>query len=178
MRKYVFYDTDIEGNEEYDIRGASYELLMRTCCRYSSVLYLKYLAPNMQVYDKLKEFEIEKPQNIPDDPGVYMPFCDKRYYRVCPELCDALLRTANGIFEWLDGWGFHNPDDPVFYRSDGTVFFASEIHEGVCVLAPKENEDVTEVLSSVEWVQEDPRTLGESLFRHLSSSPTKDNDSM
>ena len=152
MKKYVFYDTDIDGNEEYDIRGEAYRKLISTCCRYSAVLYLKHTRPDLKAIGQLKDFEIIKPQNIPEDPERIGPYCDKRYYSVRPELCDVLLNIADGIFEWLNGWGFKNPDDPIFYRSDGTVFFTSSIHEGVCAMMPRENEDVEELLQAVKWL--------------------------
>lgn len=151
MEKYVFYDTDYEGNEEYDIRGEAYEQLIRICCQYSTVLYLKYMQPDLQAVDLLKSFEIEKPQNISEDPVIHLPYCDKRYYRVCPELCEVLLHVADGIFEWLSGWGFENPEDPTFYRSDGTVFFVSVVHNGFCALIPREDEDLGGLLQAVEW---------------------------
>ena len=152
MKKYVYYDTDIDGNEEYDIRGESYEILIRTCCRYSAVLYLKCMKPDLSVAVCLKPFEIQRPQNVPNDDWNHLPYCEKHYYKVCPELCEILLHAAGGIFEWLNGWGFENPDDPTFYRSDGTVFFTSEIHEGVCELVPRPDEDVQALLQAVNWL--------------------------
>jgi len=152
MNKYVFYDTDIDGNEEYDICGEAYKILMRTCCQYSAVLYLKCRQPNLTIANRLKLYEIKKPQNIPEDSGQYFPYCEKRYYRVCPEVCEILICAANGIFEWLDGWGFKNPDDPTFYRNDGTVFFVSEVHEGVCAIMPRPEENVEALLESVNWL--------------------------
>ena len=77
MKKYVFYDTDIYGNEEYDIRGESYKILMHTCCRYSSVLYLQYMEPGLKAYDELKKFEICKPQSISEDQVYYPIYCKK-----------------------------------------------------------------------------------------------------
>ena len=96
MRKYVFYDTDFYGTEERDIRGEEYERLIRICCKYSSVLCLKYLDVSVQAYSNLMEFEITKPENIligtSNDRGCF----EKRYYKVCPQLCAALLNVADG----------------------------------------------------------------------------------
>ena len=151
MKKYVFYDTDIEGNEEYDIREEAYETLMRTCCQYSSTLSVGYWRSDLKVFQALQAFEIEKPQNILAEQAYYAPDRQMRYYKVCPELCDVLLKAAGGIFEWIDGWGFHNPEDPIFYRSDGTVFFTSVIHDGVCAIMPRDDEDVEQLLGAVAW---------------------------
>ena len=151
MEKYVFFDTDIDGNEEYDIRGEAYKTLIRTCCEHSAVLYLKYTQPNLPIADQLKKYEINKPSNIPNDTVIYGPYCERHYFKVCPELCEILLNATEGIFEWLNGWGFQNPDDPTFYREDGSVFFASEIHNGLCVLIPNNGENVEELLRAATW---------------------------
>lgn len=165
---YVFYDTDMYyGHEEYDIRGEAYKTLMRTCCQFSSVLSLKFMHPNIAAISKLHPFEIRKPDNIPENEALQNCYWDIRYYRACPALCDILISIADGIFEWLHGWGFKNPDDPIFYRSDGSVFFGSEIHEGVCVFNPKYGENVDDLLACVDWLTDDPRTAGPNLLRHL-----------
>lgn len=154
MKIYAFYDTDIYGNEEYDIRGDSYEKLLRICCSNSSVLCLKFLFPDLIAADQLKAFEISKPKNITmiSNSSCY---CCVKFYRVCPELCDAMIGIAGGIFEWLCGWGFRNPDDPTFYRSDGTVFFVSEIHSGVCAIIPRKDECLEDILQVAPWLSGD-----------------------
>lgn len=65
------------------------------------------------------------------------------------------MDMAEGVFEWLYGWGFKNPDDPTFYRSDGSVFFVSEIHEGICAIMPREEEPVEELLREIPWIPEE-----------------------
>ena len=35
MKTYRFYDTDLYGNEEYDIKGENYTELLNTCIKYS-----------------------------------------------------------------------------------------------------------------------------------------------
>ena len=111
MKVYAFYDTDIYGNEEYDIRGDHYKELLRICCCNSSVLGLKYLYPDLAAADTLKVFEIPKPENITvfSDSGSY---CCVKFYRVCPELCNAMMGIAGGIFENIkmnpDGTSKHN----------------------------------------------------------------------
>ena len=74
------------------------------------------------------------------------------YYRVCDKLCDILLKTTNHIFSWLNGWGYENPEDPTFYREDGSLFFTSTIHEGECTLFVRD-EDVSEILANKLWIK-------------------------
>ena len=155
MNKYVFRDTDITGFEEYDIVGDDYKTLIDTCCKYCTVMSLYITDLHLNGLEKLEKFRIPKRDNIKfvykhywGDPLYYQKV---RYYRVCPESKKLLIEISDSIFKWLNGWGNNNPDDPTFYREDGSVFFTSTIHEGLCVLIPKENEDVSKVLTNSNW---------------------------
>lgn len=154
MVKYIFYDTDASGSEEYDLCGEDYKNLIQTCCKYCktfSVIVSNFENP---IVSKLQKFLIPAQDNIefkyPHYGNNLSGVC---YYNICSELCDILLQSANGIFEWIDGWNYNNPNDPTFYRNDGSVFFTSTIHEGICVLIPRENEDVTNVVQNVHWIK-------------------------
>ncbi len=155
MMKYFFYDTDYTGWAEYDIRGEDYKKLMRICCKHSSVLYLKYRCRNLSNTNPLKKFQISRPANVPADDGFYYPYCQHSYFRVCPELCDTLINNFGGIFEWIYNYKFHNPEDPVFYRSDGSIFFKSIIHDGICAIYPRETEDTEDLMNNVPWLTDE-----------------------
>lgn len=155
MDKYVFRDTDITGFEEYDIVGDDYKTLIDTCCKYCTVMSLYITDSKLNHLDELEKFRIPKNENIKfiyehygGNPAYW---ASVKYYRVCPELKELLLKISDSIFKWLNGWGYKNPDDPTFYRKDGSVFFTSTIHDGECILMPKENEDVTGILSNKNW---------------------------
>ncbi len=75
-----------------------------------------------------------------------------RYYRLCPRLCEILICSAKSIFEWYQIIGeYNNPENPTFYRPDGSVFLESNIHEGELILYVNEDEDVSEVVSLPGW---------------------------
>ncbi len=151
---YRFYDTDIYGNEEYDIVGEEYENLLKTCCKYSSVLSLKFFNKNIPYYRELEQYKIKsKTHNIEIFKNIVKQE-EVVYYKTSPELCELLLKITDGIFKWIDGWGFKNPEDPCFYRDDGSAFFTSVIHEGVVKLTPRENEDVSKIISNPLWIPE------------------------
>lgn len=40
MKEYVFYDTDMRGEADYDICGSDYEKLIDVCCQYGCTLSL------------------------------------------------------------------------------------------------------------------------------------------
>lgn len=157
MRKFVFYDTDINGKEDYDIAGDDYAKLISVCCKYSAYLSLRITDCGLPCVKELEKYRVEK-----DKKFVYMyahfykegsakSDSEVRYYSVCPELMDLLLRVSDNIFGWINGQGYANPEDPVFYRADGSVFFSSVIHDGQCVLYPNDDEDVSEIVSKDNW---------------------------
>ena len=79
--------------------------------------------------------------------------CGDKFYRVCDELCELLLEITDNIFSWLVGWGYSNPEDPTFYRTDGSMFFTSSIHEGEIVLLPRDDEDVDDIIAQEGWIE-------------------------
>ena len=150
MIKYVFYDTDATGIKEYDIDGEHYKELIDVCFKYCDYVSFKVLC-NAPYIDKLSKYKIEKPANIECEKNISNAYNEIRFYRTCPELKETMLEISDSIFKWLHGWGYANPEDPVFYRKDGTVFFDSEIHEGACWLIPKDTEDIENVLAKGIW---------------------------
>lgn len=154
QRIYVFQDTDPTGKEEYDISGEAFRALLHVCCRYSRILTLRFPQP-IPAADALEPYRIPYTDRLPID-IVYahdgaMSLGEVRFYRVCPEIIAILPTIADSIFKWLCGWGYTNPEDPVFYRSDGSMFFWSCVHDGICMLAPRENEDVSALLADPLW---------------------------
>ena len=159
MSKYIFRDTDISGEAEYDITGDNYVKLISVCCKYSSYLSLRITSNEISGAKELEKYVVPKKKNL-----VYMydqfyrenslqSNLEVKYYRVCPELRDLLLRISDSIFKWINGWGYVNPEDPVFYRADGSVFFSSIIHDGECLLYPNDEEDISEILLNDNWIE-------------------------
>ncbi len=154
MEIYRFYDTDIYGNEEYDIFGKDYENLLKTCCECSSVLSLKFSNKNISYYDELEQYKIKSETHNIEILKSIVKQEEIVYYKTSPELCELLLKITDSIFKWIDGWGFKNPEDPCFYREDGSAFLTSVIHEGVVKLMPRDEEDVSRIVSNPLWILE------------------------
>lgn len=154
IKRYNFYDTDITGNDEYDICDQEYKELIKICCKYSSYMSLIITNRNSSLLNKIRKYQIEKNENINYEFDHYNKNSIViRYYKICPQLCEILLNETNSINSWINGWGFTNPEDPTFYREDGTVFFTSTIHEGVYSLFVRDNENLENILSSDLWIE-------------------------
>ncbi len=165
LKKYNFYDSDWllggNGDVEYDIRGEDFGKFLAICFRYSSCVAFCFRG-FLQFQDVLSPFEIEWPacvakKDVPHGYPLIIPRTGRtqlphtRFYRVCPELYEALLSISDSLFSWLYGRGHCNPEDPTFYREDGSVFFSSVIHEGECHLYLRDGEDASEILGIPGW---------------------------
>ena len=189
MKKYMFTDCitpppeanvvsdSVSGSISCDICGKQYEDLIKLCCKYSSVFSIIVQVPAMNVVKELEKFRIERPENIEFNHNHYVTKENTepggRFYKVCPQLCEFLLDKADSIYEWINGWDFENPEDPTFYRKDGSVFFTSVIHEGEVFLLPRDDEDVSIVINNDYWREVEPDSRIASRLEHM-LHPRKD----
>lgn len=164
MKYYVFYDTNVFGDcsEELDITSENYKKLLMLCFKYSTSLSFMISGEGIRTIveslpKKLDEYRIDEDDNVLD---VYMRYMDGykdiRCYTACPETYDLVLGINDSLFKWINGRGNKKPEDLTFYRKDGSVFFSSVIHEGECFLYPRDNEDVSSVVSNGKWYLVDP----------------------
>ena len=157
MSVYQFRDTDYSGTEELDICGIDYENLIRTCAEYASTVSMRIISSENPCIQQLERFRLHETDPIEYVYGHYYARDDRRavheirYYRLCPEAIEVLLSISDSIFKWISAWGYHNPEDLAFYREDGTVFFDSIVHEGVCNLYPRTGEEVQRIVQSEGW---------------------------
>lgn len=160
MHIYRFFDcnnkTGVE-YREYDLKGEDYRTLFEICFRYSGFMSFMNCTADNEFLKAIEEYRIPKPGNIKSDNSLYgKPFLDDdeiglQFFRTDNKLMNILLSHTRSIFEWIDGWGFENPENPVFYRKDGSIFFSSLIHEGEITLTVNDNEDVSDIVSKEGW---------------------------
>lgn len=158
---WVFYDTNIYGDcdDEYDISGEEYEKLLEVCFKCCDTLMLKIESNNAKNVERFEKYRTSQPKGFDKRraqlftlfPGYEKPEEQFRFYKLCPELLELMKQTSNSIFGWAYCW-YSTPDDPVFIRSDGSVFFDSIIHEGEIRLLPRDGEDVSEIISNKLWL--------------------------
>lgn len=153
MKYYVFNDTDSYGNAEYDITGEEYLNLMRKCCECTKSFSLYHKDFNTRIYKELEPYKIKSEIINKNDYQGNNYIEEIAYYSVCSETFDIITTQVKAIFNWIRGWGYNNPEDPTFYRENGTVFLDSSIHNGVVRMFPI-NEDVSEIIKNELWRQE------------------------
>ena len=150
MTEYRFYDTDDYGQAEYDITGDHYLTLIESCFKYCSVFCLRIHDDRTVLPSELEKYRVDFDENFSNAYKHYFN-SDIRCYRVCDETKKLFLTIADSIFKWIYAWGYTNPEDPAFFRSDGSIFFYSVIHEGECILLPRDCENVCDILSYGNW---------------------------
>lgn len=136
---------------ELDIYGEQYIRLIDTCfknCRYFTL------------NESRQGTRFDLPEKELDNwPARQYPPLGKTHLYLCSDKTkEYLLSRVDSLFSWIT-WGTNIdeqnggliPEDLCFFRSDGSVFLWSETHEGVCVLCPKPDEDVSIVISSEGW---------------------------
>ncbi|MBR6801021.1 MAG: hypothetical protein IKM61_04650 [Eubacteriaceae bacterium] len=155
--KYVFTDTDESGFEEYDIEKDEYLSLLKICFRYSSTVSFRIWNEEVTALQSLAKFRIPPTEKCVEAYSHYYKSLDHmalkeiRHYILSDEVKNYVLSVTDSIFGWINGWGYHNPEDICFYRHDGSIFFSSVIHDGICCLDVGEDEDADEILKNKLW---------------------------
>lgn len=150
MKRYNFYDTDIFGNEDYDIAGKDYVNLLNFCFKNAKIFSLKYSSVHLTIYESLKAYEIGSCVEVIKNEKVV-------YYKTCEQTFNILSKHVNSIFCWMFDQN-ENPEDLMFFREDGSILFSSCIHNGMLSLWIK-NENESSILTGNLWIpsEEDVR---------------------
>ena len=150
---YYLRDFDDKTQEEISVEGEHYIQLLDVCFQYCTHFSLL-----------LRYFSVEHVplMPVPLRSGLSINGCCCFYE--CSQENRNYLLTKNDLFEWLDTESNPSPEDLTFYRSDGTVFFWSEIHEGICALFDRKDEDVAQLVSKRGWIYYDPVKEGNHIM--------------
>ena len=149
---YVFFSwDDTDPAAELDIRGEQYIRLIDVCFQFCSYFTLNESRAGTFFDLPDKELDHWPAQQYPPVGKTHLFFCSGKAK-------DYLQNKVGSLFSWFS-WEASNqgkkerllPEDLCFYRSDGSIFLWSETHEGICALLPKDEEDVSSIISSVGW---------------------------
>lgn len=156
---YRFFDSDDSGTEERNIVGSELKNLYDICFKYCDYMSLVITRGDTKFSSELEQFRTTVPfiPYILGSAGNKLYFenngKDIRFYKLVPELKELILKISEGIFGFVYSWGYHNPEDPHFYRSDGSIFLGSEIHEGELILMPRNGENISSIISNQYWIR-------------------------
>lgn len=150
MAHFTYYLRDYFTNSGYfPLSGTHYTQLLQCCFKHSSFVSFRHVNSAHPSVSHLEKWEVKSDDivfDISDDAG------KRSMYVACNDLHHAMLMWCDDLFS-LHAYGEHPlPEDPIFFRKDGSVFFSSIIHEGECSLYPRTGESVEDVLSWGHWL--------------------------
>lgn len=161
MNKYFFFDNDLDGTCNNDIKDNNYILLMLRCFKYCSTVSFR-IHPDVSICSELNRFIV--PTTTPvfklyqsmgescvrTATGL-VPFTIVQY-ELSEPVREFILSASNSIWGWIKNFNYDNPEDISFFRPDGTVFLQTCTHDGECALTPLEHEDVDDIILGNAWV--------------------------
>ncbi len=147
---YFFEEWNWETKEDVEISGEKYINLIEICFKYTDTFSLVFdtleRANNFcgLICERINKVSFGKHRNY----LAYFSCTEKAKRQLC-------LLTGS-FFDLVNSWGEKKPEEEkpenlAFYRKDGSVFFWSETHEGMCALYEQEGEDVTDIIKSGNW---------------------------
>lgn len=148
---YSFENYDDKMKCDLSLSGEAYRELIALCFRYSETFSFTLSSHSPVQIDSrflmLREEHFPKP-NLP---GIHwFDFC--RYYVCTPAAKEAFLALTDDLFAWTSCFPSTNlPDDPTFYRADGSLFFRAITHEGFCELYDRGETDVVRYAQRYNW---------------------------
>ena len=153
---YEFRDHDDFG-ERIPCSGHDLELLWGTCAKHAK--YVSFVLEN----DELEHFPVLKEHLVTRDEhhwlsGIYnrqlrySQDSEVYFFNVTEKLLSGLFAIADDLWAFTHYYGFDNPEDPTFYREDGSVFFTAVTHEGEAEFTLREDENIDDFINSTECV--------------------------
>lgn len=128
--------------------GAEYEALVDFCCSASFEMILVVRDPRTEADPSLRQTladlspHLIRTTTTSEWPGtiLYGDEADVHRYRVCSELQAELKRMVTNLFDWVHP---DAPEDPCFFRKDGSVLLVTTSHERDAYLLLTDGEHTT-----------------------------------
>lgn len=150
MKQYTFFDRDYFNNcGEFSITGEHYRILLQKCFEFGTYLSVVVYNQTSPLILELEKWRVDDIlfSNMPLTQSHY-----RRLYYANMYVYGLLSQNMISMFEERCLPGQCDFEDLVFLRKDGSVFFESIFHEGECSIYPKDDEDVSEILSFKHWI--------------------------
>ena len=149
-----FFDYDDATGSDIIIEGKAFQVLLDLCFRYSKYVSFLTTEADFKKYPNLNSFLVDGKNMLFEVYNKHLRYSENASvsFFYCTEECqNVILGVSKDLWAFIHGWGFSNPEDPTFYRSDGSVFFSSQIHEGYAVFYPREGEDISAFFEAVDF---------------------------
>jgi len=150
MRRYVYTDYDDYDNE-YDIIGDDYKILINYCFKYASCFSLDFFGNQTRnvtfSFERINTLPVMHSENVNLENNI-----TRKYFKCTEEAYLILIQDFGNIFEYM--WEkAGSPENLTFYRNDDSVILAVNTHEGYCDFYPLPHENPSEILKFGHWIE-------------------------
>lgn len=143
---FAFFNRDYILNcGEQNFSGEHFSAVLLLCHQYCNWFSLAVTDETHPVLQELRTFLVP-PSKADDEKG-------KKYFILCKDTIHILEKHFSDFFEFQSNGDELVPEDPVFYRADGSTFLECCAHEGEVFLYPRQQEDVFSILSYGGWIE-------------------------
>ena len=149
-----FFDYDDATGSDIIIEGKAFQVLLDLCFRYSKYVSFLTTEADFKKYPNLKSFLVDEKNMLFEVYNKHLRYSENAsvsFFYCTKECQNVIFGISKDLWAFIHGWGFSNPEDPTFYRSDGSVFFSSQIHEGHAAFYPREDEDISAFFKAVDF---------------------------
>ena len=149
-----FFDYDDATGSDIIIEGKAFQVLLDLCFRYSKYVSFLTTEADFKKYPNLKSFLVDEKNMLFEVYNKHLRYSENAsvsFFYCTKECQNVIFGISKDLWAFIYGWGFSNPEDPTFYRSDGSVFFSSQIHEGHAAFYPREDEDISAFFEAVDF---------------------------
>ena len=140
---YIFTDWDDIKGVEYDISGQDFRNLVEVC--FSKCAFVSF---------KKNNGSNAIPQKAVPRDGLTLKNPKAVAYQCTNTLKEYILAHQKAMFDWtVLSENSDRLEDMTFCRKDGSIFFWSETHEGICALLPNGSDEVASIVNRDGWVK-------------------------
>ena len=149
MKQYTFFSRDFFNNSgDFPISEEHYSSLLQHCFRYGKFLSLIVCRDNSPIVEELEQWRVPPFQterlNQQDM---------RRFYVACAQV-QKIISSYN-LLDYDEMLRENYPEDLVFVRADGSIFFECIVHEGEYHFYPRDEENIADVLKFGHWMPMD-----------------------
>lgn len=143
---YAFFNRDYILNcGEQNFSPAHFSAVLSLCRRYCLGFSLTVPQGESPLVEALRPYRTEPVLPAPGVTG----YC----YTLCRDTAAILENQVSDFFGFQSRGETLMPEDPTFYRADGSIFLDCCAHEGEVFLYPEPREDISSVLAYGGWIE-------------------------
>lgn len=155
MKQYTYFLRDFFNNcGDFPITQAHYFTILRHCFRYGKYLSLIVCRDSSPIVKELEQWR------VPPFQTERLNHQDMRRFYAAGAQVQKIISSYN-LLDCDEMFRENYPEDPVFLRADGSIFFECIVHEGEYHFYLRDGENIADVLKFGHWMPMDEHGVPE-----------------